>query len=307
MRDGQLLTGWGAETRVAAMIGFSAIGLTLTAWGQEPGSTKSTAPAKPGTAGVVVPTDPDRQGPRTDLPPGDDEQKLPGLAKPAPRKPARPAIVDPGLPGTPTATGMAPSDAVVLFDGTSFDGWVGSKKDQSVSWALVNGAMEVTPRSGEIRTKNAFGFGQYHIEFRTPSVVKGNGQGRGNSGVYPLGGPEIQVLDSFNNDTYPDGQCGAIYNQHIPLVNASRQPGVWQSYDIIVHAPRLDKDGKLLMPAAYTVLHNGVLIHDHIEMPSHKDPTKTGNFRLQDHGNPVQYRNIWYRPSRTALTKAETK
>ena len=209
-----------------------------------------------------------------------------------------PPEVTPGVYGNPDKVGKAPSDAIVLFDGKNFDHWE-SGKGGEVKWKLIDGAMEVVRGTGTIQTKKKLGYGQYHVEWRTPDEVKGFGQGRGNSGFFPLGGPEVQVLDSYKNSTYSHGQAGAIYNRYPPLVNACRAPGVWQTYDVIVHAPIEDKDGKYIRKSAYTVLHNGVLIQDNMEVGGTK--WKTGNLRLQDHGNPVRYRNIWHRPYRDPL------
>ena len=163
----------------------------------------------------------------------------------------------------------------------------------------ADGAMEVVRGGGTIRTKRKLGYGQYHVEWRTPEVVKGSGQGRGNSGFFPLGGPEVQVLDSYENSTYSHGQAGAVYNRYPPLVNACRAPGVWQTYDVIVHSPIQDEDGKYVRKSAYTVLHNGVLIQDNMEVGGQVG--KTGQLALQDHGNPVRYRNIWFRPYRDPI------
>jgi len=209
-----------------------------------------------------------------------------------------PPIVNPGTSGNPDKVGKPPSDAIVLFDGSNFDQWE-STKGEEVKWKLIDGAMEVVRGTGTIQTKKKLGYGQYHVEWRTPEEVKGSGQGRGNSGFFPLSGPEVQVLDSYNNSTYSHGQAGAIYNRYPPLVNACRAPGVWQTYDVIVHAPMLDKDGKYIRKSAYTVLHNGVLIQDNMEVGGAKG--KTGHLRLQDHGNPVRYRNIWHRTYRDPL------
>ena len=209
-----------------------------------------------------------------------------------------PPIVNPGTSGNPDKVGKPPSDAIVLFDGSNFDQWE-STKGGEVKWKLIDGAMEVVRGTGTIQTKKKLGYGQYHVEWRTPEEVKGSGQGRGNSGFFPLSGPEVQVLDSFQNATYSHGQAGAIYNRYPPLVNACRAPGVWQTYDVIVHAPILDKDGKYIRKSAYTVLHNGVLIQDNMEVGGAKG--KTGHLRLQDHGNPVRYRNIWHRAYRDPL------
>ena len=209
-----------------------------------------------------------------------------------------PPVVKPGTYGNPDRVGKPPSDAIVLFDGSSFDQWE-STKGGEVKWKLIDGAMEVVRGTGTIQTKEKLGYGQYHVEWRTPEEVKGSGQGRGNSGFFPLSGPEVQVLDSYNNSTYSHGQAGAIYNRYPPLVNACRAPGVWQTYDVIVHAPIMDKDGKYIRRSAYTVLHNGVLIQDNMEVGGGEG--KTGHLRLQDHGNPVRYRNIWHRPYREPI------
>ena len=209
-----------------------------------------------------------------------------------------PPVVKPGTYGNPDRVGKPPSDAIVLFDGSSFDQWE-STKGGEVKWKLIDRAMEVVRGTGTIQTKEKLGYGQYHVEWRTPEEVKGSGQGRGNSGFFPLSGPEVQVLDSYNNSTYSHGQAGAIYNRYPPLVNACRAPGVWQTYDVIVHAPIMDKDGKYVRRSAYTVLHNGVLIQDNMEVGGGEG--KTGHLRLQDHGNPVRYRNIWHRPYREPI------
>jgi hypothetical protein len=209
-----------------------------------------------------------------------------------------PPVVTPGVYGNPDNVGKAPSDAMVLFDGKNFNQWE-STKGGEVKWKLIDGAMEVIRGTGMIQTKKKLGYGQYHVEWRTPGEVKGSGQGRGNSGFFPLGGPEVQVLDSYKNSTYSHGQAGSIYNRYPPLVNACRAPGVWQTYDVIVHSPVQDEEGKYIRKSAYTVLHNGVLIQDNMEVGGSKG--KTGNLRLQDHGNPVRYRNIWHRPYRDPL------
>ena len=209
-----------------------------------------------------------------------------------------PPVVKPGTYGNPDRVGKPPSDAIVLFDGSSFDQWE-STKGGEVKWKLIDRAMEVVRGTGTIQTKEKLGYGQYHVEWRTPEEVKGSGQGRGNSGFFPLSGPEVQVLDSYNNSTYSHGQAGAIYNRYPPLVNACRAPGVWQTYDVIVHAPIMDKDSKYVRRSAYTVLHNGVLIQDNMEVGGGEG--KTGHLRLQDHGNPVRYRNIWHRSYREPI------
>ena len=202
---------------------------------------------------------------------------------------------------TPGENGAPPSDAVVLFDGKDLSLWASG--DGDAKWHVKEGFAEVNG-SGSIRTREAFGDCQLHIEWATPATVESSSQGRGNSGVFFLGRYEIQVLDSFENRTYADGQAGSLYGQFPPLVNASRGPGLWQSYDIVFRAPRFEGE-KLLQPARATVFHNGVLVQDaqeylgpsaHRTLPSYS-PThpSTGPIELQDHGNPVRYRNIWLR------------
>ena len=206
-----------------------------------------------------------------------------------------PAIVSPGKHGSP------PSDAIVLFDGTDLSNWK-STKGGSAKWIVSDGAMTVVKKAGGIRTKEEFGNCQLHIEWATPKDVKGEGQGRGNSGVYLQGRYEIQVLDSYNNKTYFDGQAGAFYKHAAPLVNASRPPGEWQSYDIIFIAPKPKEDGTI-EPGSFTVFHNGVLIQNHIPIPGKATTSAAfsglapkGPLMLQDHSNPVRFRNIWIRP-----------
>jgi len=202
----------------------------------------------------------------------------------------KPPVVDPGPPGGP------PSDAVVLFDGKDLSQWVGGEK-----WKIEDGYAIST---AGIHTKQAFGDCQLHVEWASPPEATGSGQGRGNSGVYLMGQYEVQILDSYQNETYFDGQAGAIYKQSPPLVNACRGPGQWQTYDIIFKSPRFDKDGNLEKPAVMTVLHNGVLIQDHFELKGgtawHKPPSYSKHppklpLHLQFHGNPVRFRNIWIR------------
>lgn len=205
----------------------------------------------------------------------------------------QPSIVDAGPVGGP------PSDAIVLFDGKDLSKFRGEKKTEP-GWRVENGVMESTPPGG-IFSKEEFGDCQVHVEFSTPSNVKGDGQGRGNSGVYLMGRYEIQVLDNYNNKTYPNGQCGALYGFFPPLVNACRKPGEWQAYDIIFRTPKKSADGRI-QPGSFTVLHNGVLIQDHV--PVQGDGTTASPLRgfaekgplyLQDHGNPVRFRNVWVR------------
>jgi hypothetical protein len=199
--------------------------------------------------------------------------------------------------------GGIPSDATVLFDGRSLDAWEAVKGGPN-PWKLEGGAMVVTPKSGFIKSKAAFGDCQLHLEFRTPAEVSGNSQGRGNSGVYLMGLYEVQILDSYNNPTYVNGQAGAVYKQHIPLVNASRPPGEWQTYDIVFVAPRFGPGGVVDTPARITVFHNGVLVQHDVEV---KGPTENRGYpmykphaaklplQLQDHTNPIAFRNIWVR------------
>jgi hypothetical protein len=170
----------------------------------------------------------------------------------------RPSVVKSGE--TFSHLAPPPSDATVLFDGTNLDNWVNTKPNKPVAWKVENGYMEVTPKSGTIKTKESFGDFQLHLEFATPAEVKGVSQGRGNSGVIIYGSYEVQLLDSFNNKSYADGQCGAMYGQFPPLWNAAKKPGTWQTYDIIFETARW-KDGKLVKKANVTVLHNGVLLH----------------------------------------------
>jgi hypothetical protein len=204
--------------------------------------------------------------------------------------PTEPEIVPPGPP---------PADAIVLFDGTDLKQWRGQQGD--ARWKLEAGAMVVNG-TGNLFTREEFGDCQLHIEWATPAKVEGDGQGRGNSGVYFQGRYEIQILDSYNNPTQPDGQAGAFYGHNPPLVNASRPPGEWQVYQIIFRAPKQAADGSV-RPGSFTVLHNGVLIQDHIPIPGQstaaaafRNIAEKGPLMLQDHGNPVRFRNIWLRP-----------
>ncbi len=214
-----------------------------------------------------------------------------------------PPIITPGTFSTEEKPGKPPSDAVVLFDGTDLSRWQ-SAKGGPAGWKVENGYLEVAPRTGDIETRDKFGDSQFHVEWRTPTPPQGESQERGNSGVFLFGQFEVQVLDSFENITYADGQAGAIYGQYPPLVNATRQPGEWQAYDIVFLAPRFS-EGKIQKPAYVTVFHNGVVIHHHTEilgstghriLPKYVDFGPTGPLRLQDHGNTTRYRNIWVRP-----------
>ena len=220
-----------------------------------------------------------------------------------PAKQPQPKIVMPG-----SEPGMPPSDATVLFDGTaeSFNNNWTDMQDNKSKWKFVDGAIESVAKAGLIQSKQKFGSCQLHIEWAAPVNVKGDGQSRGNSGVF-WGDYEIQVLDCYGNTTYPDGQTGAIYGRSKPLVNACRKPGQWQSYDIIFHRPTFDADGNVIKKATFTVLHNGVLIQDHYELTGgtswdgpysiseYRKHDDTMPIRMQDHGNPVRFRNIWVR------------
>lgn len=201
-----------------------------------------------------------------------------------------PPAVDPGPIGGP------PSDAIVLFDGQDLSAWDGVE-----NWTIENGVATV---GSTITSKQKFGDCQFHIEFATPETVEGSGQGRGNSGVYFMSRYELQILDSYENTTYFDGQCASIYKQHPPLVNASRKPGEWQAYDVIFTAPRFNDDGTMKSPAAITVLHNGVLVQNHFELlggtfydqaPHYSPHPDREPIILQYHNNPTRFRNIWVR------------
>ncbi len=196
-----------------------------------------------------------------------------------------------------------PSDAIVLFDGTDLSVWKNCKDGKEAKWKVEDGYMEVAPKTGDIEKRQPFGYCQLHIEWRTPEIVKEKGQGRGNSGVFLMGKYEVQVLDSYDNVTYADGQVGSVYGQSPPLVNVCKKPGQWQTYDIIFHAP-VFKGDKVVKPATITVFQNGVLVQDHWVIKGttfHKTPgyyephADRIPLRLQDHGNPTRFRNIWIR------------
>jgi hypothetical protein len=213
-----------------------------------------------------------------------------------------PRVVDPGIASSQAAPGRPPSDAVVLFDGTDLSNWRDGEGKPS-KWRLEGGALVSTGGAGQIVSVKEFGDCQLHVEFATPVQVKGSSQGRGNSGVFLFNRYEVQVLDSFQNPTYADGHAAAIYGQHPPLVNASRKPGEWQMYDIIFTAPRF-KGAELVSPAYATVFHNGVVVQNHVEilgptvyrqLPKYVAHGERGPIGLQDHGNPVRFRNIWVR------------
>ena len=202
-----------------------------------------------------------------------------------------PKVIDAGPVGGP------PADAIVLFDGKDLSKWKDGEK-----WIIKDGV--ATSHATGITSKQSFGDCQLHVEWASPEKVEGEGQGRGNSGVYLMGQYEVQILDSHENPTYFDGQAGSVYKQHPPLVNVSRKPGEWQSFDIIFKTPKFDEKGKLVAPAYVTVLHNGVLVQNHFEIKGttawHKPPEYSAHpakapLQLQFHGNPVKFRNIWIR------------
>ncbi|MCC6420833.1 MAG: DUF1080 domain-containing protein [Gemmataceae bacterium] len=218
------------------------------------------------------------------------------------KQPAPPKVYNSGIvweepkaidPGSPT---RAPADAVVLFDGKSLDAWKGGER-----WKIENGE---AISGGAMFSKQGFGDCQLHLEWASPREIRGKGQGRGNHGVKLMSRYEVQILDSFANTTYLDGMCGAVYKQRPPLVNASRRPGEWQTYDILFTAPRFDSAGTLVKPAYITVLHNGVLVHNHVAILGttayDRPPRYTAHpdrlpIMLAHHGQPVRFRNIWVR------------
>jgi hypothetical protein len=202
-----------------------------------------------------------------------------------------PAVIDPGPPGG------APSDAVILFDGKDLSKWKNGE-----NWEIKDGY--AVSRKSDITTIDSFGDCQIHVEFATPEEVKGSSQGRGNSGVFLMDRYEVQILDSYDNKTYFDGQCGSIYKQSPPMVNCCRKPGEWQTYDILFETPKFDEDGKVTRPAYITVLQNGVVVQNHFEIqgntswdkaPAYTKVPEKMPIHLQFHGNPVRFRNIWIR------------
>jgi hypothetical protein len=211
----------------------------------------------------------------------------------------QPRVVTPGTASTQDKPGLPPSDAVVLFDGRSLDGWR-SMDGSPAKWKCENGYMEVVPKTGSIKSAKEFGSCQLHLEFAAPTVVKGESQGRGNSGIFLMGLYEVQVLDCYQNPTYPDGTTGGLYGQFPPLVNACRKPGEWSTYDIIWEAPCFE----CVCPAFVTVLLNGIVLHhrqqlqgptEHRKLAAYKPHASALPLVLQDHGDLVRFRNIWYR------------
>jgi hypothetical protein len=210
-----------------------------------------------------------------------------------------PAIVTPGKDHEP------PSDAIVLFDGKDLSKWDGGDK-----WIIKDG-YAIAAKTG-INSKESFGDCQLHLEFASPDVVKGSGQGRGNSGVYMMQRYEVQILDSYDNKTYFDGQCASLYKQHPPLVNACRKPGEWQTYDIVFESPRFGEDKKLTRPGYVTVLQNGICVQNHFELlggtfydqaPKYTAHPPKAPIHLQFHGDPVKFRNIWIRELKEIASK----
>lgn len=215
----------------------------------------------------------------------------------------QPKVIDSGTASTEATPGRPPSDAVVLFDGTDLSKWVRWKRNTPATWKVENGYMEVS--RGTIATTEKIGDCQLHVEWMAPDPPNGIDQSRGNSGIFFCDGNyEVQILDSYGNKTYPDGQAGAIYGQYPPLVNASRRPGEWQTFDILFTAPRFGPGAKLVKQGYLTVFHNGVCVHNHTKILGKTDhrvaprfvvhPPK-GSIVIQDHGFPVRYRNLWYR------------
>ena len=273
-----------------------AAGVSSLAWAQAPAARNNSRPAA---------------GAAEKYPIGyEDTPFLPGGTwRVHDRNRPRPAVVTAGTASTQETPGDPPSDAIVLFDGRDLSKWQargrGDQQDQIVeaAWKVEHGYFEVVPRTGAIFTKEEFGDIQLHVEWAAPAKIEGASQGRGNSGVLIMGRYEVQVLDSYNNLSYADGQAGAIYGQYPPLVNASRKPGEWQTYDIVFEAPRFE-GGKLIRPAYATVLHNGVLLHhrrellgpmQHRRLTEYEPHAPEGSLMLQQHSNPVRYRNIWVR------------
>jgi hypothetical protein len=229
------------------------------------------------------------------------EAKKVGLVVPAFESPAaEPKVVTPGA-----MVGAAPSDAVVLFDGRDLSQWASMRTAGPAEWDVQDGYMQVKRGKGDIVSNFEFGSAQLHVEWATPEVVKGEGQGRGNSGIFLMERYEVQVLDSFENKTYFHGQAGSVYKQHPPLVNPTRKPGEWQAYDIIFTAPEFDAKGMTVKNGRVTVMLNGVLVQNDVEIhgntwhdrsPYYIAHGPKAGLKLQDHGDPVRFRNIWVRP-----------
>jgi hypothetical protein len=223
--------------------------------------------------------------------------------KPNDRSRPVPPAITPATPSTQEQPGSPPSDAKLLFDGKDLANWE-SVKGGPVKWTVREGYFEVAPGTGNIRSKQAFGDCQLHVEWSSPTPPRGKDQDRGNSGIFLMGLYEMQVLDTYNNPTYADGIAGAVYGQWPPLVNATLPPGKWQTYDIVFHGPRFAEDGTLTRLATVTLFHNGVLVQDHVSLtgptahmsrPAYMKTPDRLPLELQDHNHPVHFRNIWVR------------
>ncbi len=236
-----------------------------------------------------------------------EDGKYPTTEGPEPTEPEATEKYEPVPPKvTPgDAFSAPPSDAVVLFDGTSLDGWEPAGEGSQAQWRLNDdGSMTVVPGTGDHQTKETFGSCQLHIEWKIPADIEGEGQDRGNSGVFFQGLYEVQILDNYENKTYVNGQAGSLYKQHIPLVNACKPAGEWQSYDIVFRAPKFNEQGERTRAGRFTVFHNGVLIQDHVKIHGtgeyigwpRNEAHGDGPLKLQDHDHAVSFRNIWYRP-----------
>jgi hypothetical protein len=292
-------TGRWTHVGIVAVVVSVAVGVAGAASLLFADAAAQSAPARQG--GAAPPPQPQeqargggRRGQAPELPiiPG-TPWRIHDMARP------RPPVVTPG-----PEVGAPPSDAIVLFDGKDLSKWAG-KGGTEPKWPIRDGYMETGAGTGSITTRDRFGSIQLHLEWATPAVVSGSSQGRGNSGVIFMGLYEIQVLDSFNNDTYPDGQAAAIYGDWPPLVNVARKPGEWQTYDIVFEAPQFN-GSTLVSPAYATVFWNGVIVHNRQKIAGPTSPTQTVHaynkphdpelpLTLQDHSNPVRYRNVWVR------------
>ncbi len=216
----------------------------------------------------------------------------------------QPPVIRPGTSSTQEEPGSIPSDAMILYrDAEDISKWE-STGGGPVKWRATDDYMEVMKGAGSIRTKQGFGSCQLHVEWAAPVPAEGKGQDRGNSGVFLMSMYEVQVLDSYNNTTYPDGMAASLYGQYPPQVNACRPPGQWQTYDIFFHRPHFDEAGNVVKPATVTVVHNGVLVQDHVTLtgptghkarPPYKAHPAELPIQLQDHSHPVRFRNIWIR------------
>ena len=269
-----------------AALALAVVSAAVIIVAQQPSAGQSSGPPpqKPGDLGFT------------------DTPMLPGLSYRV-HDPARPhpVVVTPGK-----VAGAPPSDAIVLFDGRDLSKWTHRDEQGALSapkWAVRDGYFEVVPRSGPLSTRESFGDVQLHLEWATPTEITANSQGRGNSGVLLMGKYEVQVLDSYNNPSYADGQAGALYGQWPPLVNAARPPGEWQTYDIVFEAPRFNGQ-TLVSPAYTTVFWNGVIVHNRKEMRGETVYRAVAEYKphapelpltLQDHGNPIRFRNVWLR------------